>query len=100
MLADAALSIAAIGLVTSTVYLALVIVAAVRFRRAHARVLNTPLPAVTILKPLHGLEPRLRENLESFFRQQYPAGFELVFGMRHEHDPAVGIVRELAAQYP
>src|SRR5690242_1509407 len=100
MLADIVFSIAVLGLITSTVYLAMVIVAAWRFRRAQAKALTSPLPSVTILKPLHGLEPRLRENLESFFRQEYPAPFELVFGVRHEHDPALGVVRELAASYP
>src|SRR5690349_1189802 len=100
MLADVVLSIAVLGLVTSTVYLALVIVAALRFRRTQAKVLNAQLPPVTILKPLHGLEPRLRENLESFFRQEYPGEFELVFGVRQENDPALNVVRELGAQYP
>ena len=37
-------------------------------------------PSVTILKPLHGDEPQLAENLASFCRQDYPAPVEVVFG--------------------
>ena len=37
--------------------------------------------AVTIFKPVHGMEAQLEENLESFFQQDYPA-FEIVLGAR------------------
>ena len=56
-------------------------------------------PRVTVLKPLHGGEPRLEENLESFFRQQY-ANFEIIFGCRSQDDPAVEVVRRLRERYP
>ena len=36
---------------------------------AAATIDSSSLPAVTILKPVHGMEPRLRENLASFFLQ-------------------------------
>lgn len=29
-------------------------------------------PSVTMLKPLHGLEPGLEDNLKSFLNQDYP----------------------------
>ncbi len=56
-------------------------------------------PAVTLYKPLHGAEFRLRENLESFFRQDYPT-FQIVFGVGSEADPAAGVVRDLIEAYP
>ena len=52
-----------------------------------------------ILKPLHGMEPKLEENLESFFRQDYP-DFAIVFGVRNCEDQALGVVDKLQARYP
>ena len=55
--------------------------------------------AITLLKPVCGLEPRLEENLESFFAQEYPA-FEIIFGARNNDDPAIRIVERLRDKYP
>jgi ceramide glucosyltransferase len=102
MIGNILLLCAAAGLLTSTVFLLLVILAAHRFR--HARrppVVSDPakLPPVSILKPLHGLEPQLEENLESFFRQNYPC-FEVIFGARDASDPALQVVQSLQTRYP
>jgi ceramide glucosyltransferase len=101
---DALLLVALFGILTSSVYLGLVLVAAWRFRRragsSAAEVAPwAHMPAVTLLKPLHGMESRLRENLESFFRQDYPA-YEIVFGVRDADDPAISVVHEVARRYP
>jgi ceramide glucosyltransferase len=52
-----------------------------------------------MMKPLCGLEPRLEENLTSFFLQDYPE-FEILFGTRDASDPALDVVRRLCARYP
>jgi ceramide glucosyltransferase len=57
-------------------------------------------PAMTVLKPLHGLEPELEKNLESFFVQEYAAPFQLVFGVQNPSDPAIAVVERLCARYP
>jgi ceramide glucosyltransferase len=57
-------------------------------------------PAVTVLKPLHGAEPHLEDNLETFFAQDYTAPFQLVFGIQDENDPAIEVVERLRARYP
>lgn len=54
---------------------------------------------VSILKPLYGHEPLLKEALESFFQLDYPE-YELVFGVHHHNDEALTIVRELQKLYP
>ena len=102
MIARTLLVLAAGGLVTSAIFLLLALFAAIRFvrRRAHTSPLfDEKLPGVTVLKPLHGMEPRLRENLESFFRQEYPE-FQIIFGARSDADPALAIVRELMHEFP
>jgi ceramide glucosyltransferase len=54
---------------------------------------------VSVLKPLHGNEPRLYENLASFCRQQHPA-YQIVFGVREADDPALAVIRRLQADFP
>ena len=94
------LLIATAGLVTSTGYLLLVVVASARFRRNRRRWPDaTVYPSVTLLKPLCGMEPGLEENLTSFFEQQYPS-FEIIFGARRADDPALGVVRRICSKYP
>ncbi len=100
MLTIALFSAALIGLLACTVFLALVVISAVRFRRrAGTTTRARQCPPVTLLKPLCGLEPRLEENLESFFRQDYPS-FQIVFGARDDTDPALTIVRRLCRRFP
>lgn len=60
---------------------------------------RSPLPAVTVLKPLHGDEPMLEQALETIVRQDYPT-FQIVFGVQDPADPAIGVVERLRAQYP
>jgi ceramide glucosyltransferase len=57
-------------------------------------------PAVTILKPLHGAEPGLYENLASFCAQDYPGPVQILFGVQDPADPAIAVVRRLIADYP
>jgi len=54
---------------------------------------------VSILKPLHGLDEGLEENLRSFFTQDYPA-FELLFAARSPADPCWDLVTKLRNEFP
>ena len=67
--------VAAVGSVTSSIYCGMVLVAAARFglrkRREQSAAMDF-LPPVSMLKPLHGTEPGMERNLESFFEQDYP----------------------------
>jgi ceramide glucosyltransferase len=69
------------------------------FRSARAET-PPPCPPVTLLKPLHLDEPRLRRNLESFCRQDYPAPVQIVLGVQDPLDPAIRIVEALKRDYP
>ncbi len=57
-------------------------------------------PGVSILKPLHGAEPALRANLESFVAQHYAGEVQIIFGLRDVDDPARAVVEALQAAHP
>src|SRR3954463_15011934 len=59
-----------------------------------------PAQAVTILKPLHGDETGLFENLASFCEQDYAGPVQIVFGVESPTDAAVAVVERLRAAYP
>lgn len=67
--------------------------------RAKHEAVPVAVPPVSILKPLHGVEPLLDVALESFFLIDYPR-FQLVFGAENPEDPAVALVERLRARYP
>ncbi len=70
------------------------------FRFCRRRVAGpTTLPAVTILKPLHGDETLLEDALASVCRQDY-AAFQVVFGVQDQADPAIRVVRRLQSRFP
>ena len=86
------------GILTSSVYLLLVAIAGLRFRRRRKSSARFT-PPVSLLKPLQGAEPGLREYLEGFFKLDYPE-YEILFCARKESDEGLAIARELAARYP
>jgi ceramide glucosyltransferase len=97
------LGIALIGLTSSTVFLFLTLLGAARFhadaRKAQqAAPKQSALPPVSLLKPVHGLDARLKENIESFFRQDYPV-YEILFAADEVDDPALDVIREVSARY-
>jgi len=115
------LALGLFGLVTSTVFLVLVLLGAARFRKSAREedlaLGGTPgfLPPVTLFKPLHGAEAGLESNLRSFFEQDYfdhvaAAGLptmigevsrvEFLFCARHRDDAGLVIARQVAAEFP
>ncbi|MBY8828118.1 bacteriohopanetetrol glucosamine biosynthesis glycosyltransferase HpnI [Hephaestia mangrovi] len=56
--------------------------------------------AVTLLKPLHGAEPRLAENLASFLDQAHEGPIQLLCGVQRADDPAIAAVEALRSHLP
>lgn len=57
-------------------------------------------PAVSILKPLRGVDPGMLEAFASHCRQEYSGEYEILFGVAGIDDPAVALVRQLQADFP
>jgi ceramide glucosyltransferase len=72
-------------------------------QRAHLAAGTPPAPAawpaVSILKPMRGVDDGLEENLESFFALDYPA-YEIVLGVDDAADPALAVARRVARRHP
>ena len=106
------LAIGLFGLLTSSVFLGMVLVGARAFRgeagRQELELASKPefLPAVSLFKPLHGAEVGLEENLRSFFEQDYGdsaslnSRVEILFCARTLDDEGMEIARRVAADYP
>jgi ceramide glucosyltransferase len=56
--------------------------------------------AVTILKPLHFVEPGLKQAIVSVLRQNYAAPLQLILGVQDQRDPAIAVVREVMNENP
>jgi ceramide glucosyltransferase len=99
------LALAALGLITSTGFTAIVLWAVSGYlrerREALAQLQAQPAftPPLTLLKPLHGAEPGLEPELESFFLQDYP-NYEILFCTRVPNDPGLELARQVAARHP
>jgi ceramide glucosyltransferase len=75
------------------------VLAVLRFARRPMPPTAQEQPAVTVLKPLHGAEPELFENLRSFVEQDYRA-VQLVLGVGDPHDGALAAAHDLVRHYP
>jgi ceramide glucosyltransferase len=80
------------------VYSVMTIVAAARYLAVRPEPLRHP-TAISILKPLHGVDEGLEENLRSFFEQDYQE-FEILAAVRHAADPAGPIFESLQREFP
>src|SRR5205085_2158528 len=94
------IAIFAVLLAGSLIYCLLVVLAAMKHTwetrpdsRADASI------SISVLKPLSGIDEGLRENLVSFFEQNYNH-FELIFAVHEAEDPAVELLQCLIAFYP
>jgi ceramide glucosyltransferase len=67
---------------------------------AGAKSAGGALPALTVLKPIKGLEEELEQNLRSFFTQTYDAPLQYVFSSTELADAGIEVARRVAAEFP
>ncbi len=93
-----------IGLIGATVFSGMVAAGVLRFLRERRRVeVARPVvfaPPVSLFKPLHGADLGLVENIATFYEQDYPGEFEVLFCARSLDDAGMLVAREVAARYP
>jgi cellulose synthase/poly-beta-1,6-N-acetylglucosamine synthase-like glycosyltransferase len=89
-----------VGLIASAVFYLIELHSAAQFFRPRRLVASPYRPAVTVLKPLKGLDIELYENLTTLCQQRYSAPLQLLFGVADPHDPAIGAVRQLQREFP
>src|SRR5262249_17004684 len=87
------------GVAPLAYYVTAILAASRFFRRERKRVLPKYAPAVSLLKPVRGVDFGSYENFSSFCRQDYP-NYEILFAVGDESDPAVPLIRQLQAEYP
>jgi ceramide glucosyltransferase len=75
-------------------YLVLTAILIDRFVRRSRPTPHLSSAGVTILKPLHGSEPGLADNIASFQTQSYPGPVQIICGVQDPHDPAISVVEE------
>ncbi len=56
-------------------------------------------PAVSILKPVRGVDPEMYSALVSQAAQDYPE-FEILFGAADSNDPAIPVIQQLQKNFP
>jgi ceramide glucosyltransferase len=84
-----------------SVYAVLCVFAVARFRfqvASSPKAASGPWPAVTVLKPVHGLEKNQRENLRSACIQDY-AEYEVVFSVQDPEDAVIPLLKEIQQEF-
>ena len=82
----------------SLFYMATQVTASLFFRSEQGQATNTNQPAVTMLKPIYGLERNLERNLRSALSQDYP-DYQVVMSVQRLDDPALPLLRRLEQEY-
>lgn len=89
-----------VPVVVGSVYSLLTMVAVYVFIRRRVEPDRPPggWPPVTILKPIHGLEKNLEQNLRSTCTLEYPE-YQVVFSVQRLDDPALPLLRKLEQEF-
>jgi ceramide glucosyltransferase len=86
-------------IVSGGIYNLLSLFCVIRFSGRKGRIAKgQPNIPVSVLKPVRGIEPDFRRNIESFCRQDYPE-YEVLLGFTDTDDSAIPAAREIAASF-
>lgn len=96
---DLLAKLAAGGALCALGYYLVCLWSALGFLRQKEPVATSPLPPVTILKPLRGADPQLYDALRSHCTQDYPE-YEVLLGVSDAADPAVPVAQRLGREFP
>lgn len=81
-------------------YCLISLVCARRYFRAPRQMRCSAPPAVSILKPVKGMDQESYQNFASFCRQEYAGQVQLLFALASPEDPAAVVIRHLMADFP
>ncbi len=84
----------------ATAFYLLSLYAAARFSLEKRSEVKADYQPVSIMVPLAGADFRAYDNYARLCRQNYPAAYQIVFGVRQASDTAIPIVRKLIADFP
>src|SRR5262245_33973356 len=88
------------SLVATASHIASILIATRRCRKVDGAVRATRnAPAVSLVRPVCGMENHIEETLRSSFLPDYPR-YEIIFCAASAHDAAVPLVRRLIAAHP
>ena len=90
-----------LGTASSVAYYVVCIFSAFKFLRDQKadETVRSAKPAISILKPLKGIDPGMYECLRSHCLQEY-SEYEIIFGVSEPTDPATDYVERLRSEFP
>lgn len=94
----------AAGIISASFFLTFVFLFCVTISRENrkyppAPVMLSSFPKVSLLKPFKGVDDCLEENLESFYKLNYP-DYEIIIGVETLRDPCVAVIEKVKRRYP
>jgi len=88
-----------IAILPALAYIVISLVCARRFF-SEATPQTDSFPAITILKPVKGMDAGSYANFASFCQQDYPGTVQMLFALASPDDPVVPVIRQLMDDFP
>jgi ceramide glucosyltransferase len=71
-----------------------------RYFRAPRQTRCGAAPAVSILKPVRGMDQESYQNFATFCHQEYAGEVQVIFAVASPNDPVIAVIRRLMADFP